>query len=275
MFIVGHEVGGTEEVPEISFDVVGSTGNLYKTTIKQDPYCDCPDGAKGNQCKHICYGESMYPQFRIRQLLFNQSLSLCRTALLCLISCSILLLMASEVLVHALKAPAHLQYQLAFLSSVRSNGYCQSSMTHARWPRTQLTYSLTQELCEILRGSSLSLTRPAPSAEENNGNRKPVDGDCPICFQEMIEATEKIVWCKAACGNNLHKQCFDQWAAASRTSSSAGIRCVYCRSSWKSDAADINVQSIRKNNANTGPEGYVNMASEFGLSTERGMGPSL
>lgn len=57
MFIVGHEIGGTEEVPEISFDVVGSTGNLYKTTIKQDPYCDCPDGAKGNQCKHICYGE--------------------------------------------------------------------------------------------------------------------------------------------------------------------------------------------------------------------------
>ncbi|CAI7629576.1 unnamed protein product [Penicillium pancosmium] len=156
--------------------------------------------------------------------------------------------MASEALVHALKAPPHLQYQLAFLSS---------------------------ELCEILRGSSLNLTRPAPSADENNGNRKPVDGDCPICFQEMIEATEKIVWCKAACGNNLHKQCFDQWAAASRTSSAAGIRCVYCRSPWKSDAADINIQSIRKNNANVGPEGYVNMASEFGLSTERGTGPSL
>jgi hypothetical protein len=76
-------------------------------------------------------------------------------------------------------------------------------------------------------GSPLSLTRPAPSVEENDGNRRPVDGDCPICFQEMIEATEKIVWCKSACGNNLHKQCFDQWAAASRTSSGAGIRCVY------------------------------------------------
>lgn len=65
MFIVGHEVGGTEEVPEVSFDVVGSTGNLYKTTIKQNPYCDCPDGAKGNQCKHICYGEYIYTLLHI------------------------------------------------------------------------------------------------------------------------------------------------------------------------------------------------------------------
>ncbi|KAJ5763947.1 hypothetical protein N7533_002628 [Penicillium manginii] len=207
MFIIGHEVGGTEEVPEVSFDVVGSTGNLYKTTIKRDPYCDCPDGAKGNQCKHICY-----------------------------------------VLVHALKAPLHLQYQLAFLSS---------------------------ELCEIMGGSSLSLTRPAPSVEENDGNRKPIDGDCPICFQEMIEAIEKIVWCKSACGNNLHKQCFDQWAAASRTSSGAGIRCVYCRAPWKNDTANMDAQSLRKNTANIGPEGYFNLASEFDLSPKRGTGPSL
>jgi hypothetical protein len=114
MFIIGHEVGGTEEVPEVSFDIVGSTGNLYKTTIKRDPYCDCPDGAKGNQCKHICYGKystrtlvlgSHYP---INHYHYSKR------------SRSLPLLIITEVLVHALKAPLHLQYQLAFLSSVRS-----------------------------------------------------------------------------------------------------------------------------------------------------------
>lgn len=58
MFVIGHTVGGTEEIPEISFDIAGSTGNLYKTVIGKEPACDCPDGAKGNQCKHICYGKT-------------------------------------------------------------------------------------------------------------------------------------------------------------------------------------------------------------------------
>jgi len=57
MFVVGHTVGGTEECPEITFDIVGSTGNIYKVVIGKEPFCDCPDGAKGNQCKHIVYGE--------------------------------------------------------------------------------------------------------------------------------------------------------------------------------------------------------------------------
>lgn len=107
MFIVGHEVAGSEKALEISFDIVGSTGNLYKTVIRKEPTCDCPDGAKRNQCKHICYGKtarknphsspSPPPQLTIH-ILF--------------------LLMTHQVLLHALKAPSHLQYQLAFLSSV-------------------------------------------------------------------------------------------------------------------------------------------------------------
>lgn len=54
--MVGHHVGGSKECPEISFDMVGSTGNIYKVVIGKVPTCDCPDGLRGNQCKHICYG---------------------------------------------------------------------------------------------------------------------------------------------------------------------------------------------------------------------------
>ena len=61
------------------------------------------------------------------------------------------------------------------------------------------------------------------NAEDNDGKRKPVEGDCPVCFMEF-EPKEDIVWCKAVCGNNIHKKCFEQWAA---TTSNKGVRCVY------------------------------------------------
>ncbi|POY74544.1 hypothetical protein BMF94_2305 [Rhodotorula taiwanensis] len=37
------------------FSVLGSTGNLYTVKIQNLPSCDCPDGAKGNHCKHLLF----------------------------------------------------------------------------------------------------------------------------------------------------------------------------------------------------------------------------
>ncbi|TNY18326.1 hypothetical protein DMC30DRAFT_418930 [Rhodotorula diobovata] len=34
------------------YKVLGSTGNLYTVRIDKVPTCDCPDGLKGNKCKH-------------------------------------------------------------------------------------------------------------------------------------------------------------------------------------------------------------------------------
>lgn len=56
MFVVGQTVTGTDENPELEFDIVGSTGNIYRTVIRKEPTCSCPDARNGNQCKHICYG---------------------------------------------------------------------------------------------------------------------------------------------------------------------------------------------------------------------------
>ena len=62
MFVVGHNVVWADEntefpYPQMTFDMVGTTGNMYKTTIGKVPSCDCPDATKrGTLCKHICYG---------------------------------------------------------------------------------------------------------------------------------------------------------------------------------------------------------------------------
>ena len=155
MFVIDRTRAGTDESPEETIDMAGTTGNIYSITISKVPSCTCPDSRNGNQCKHIVY-----------------------------------------VLHNVLKAPEHLQYQLAFLSS---------------------------ELREIFAAapapaSSSSASSDAPS------NRKEISGDCPICFTEFEPETDEIVWCKAACGNNIHQTCFEQWA---KSQAGKEIRCVY------------------------------------------------
>ncbi|KAG0156792.1 hypothetical protein PDIDSM_3973 [Penicillium digitatum] len=38
-----HNVDETANIPKMTFEVVGSTGNIYKTSIGNVPTCDCPD----------------------------------------------------------------------------------------------------------------------------------------------------------------------------------------------------------------------------------------
>ncbi|KAJ5907903.1 hypothetical protein N7495_000585 [Penicillium taxi] len=225
MFVVAHQVqiqsqasadeNANQGVPEFYFTMVGTTGNIYKVTIGKVPTCDCPDGEKGNQCKHICY-----------------------------------------VLVNCLKAPQHLQYQLAFLSSELRQIY----QVYDRSPLRQAQTALEND-----DGSHNDTEDDICKAAEEN--HKPADGDCPICFMEF-KPNEKLVWCKASCGNNVHKVCFDQWAATTRKS---GVRCVYCRADWEVDAAHIPDIKTLQNEGPTNEEGYRNVASAFGLSGQRGM----
>ncbi|PGH20829.1 hypothetical protein AJ80_03456 [Polytolypa hystricis UAMH7299] len=196
MYVLKRTRGGTDEEPEETVGIVGTTGNIYQVVISKQPSCTCPDARKGNQCKHVVY-----------------------------------------VLYNVLKVAEHLQYQLAFLSS---------------------------ELREIFQNAPISPIDSASTENESAGKRKPIDGDCPICFMELDAASDDIVWCHAACGNNVHKGCFQQWAASSRAS--GGVRCVYCRTPWKEDCSRMDTL-LETGIVNE--EGYINVAESFGLSGER------
>ena len=104
---------------------------------------------------------------------------------------------------------------------------------------------------------------------DGSRNRKPVEGDCPICFCDMeSEGREAIVWCRAACGQNIHKKCFEMWAKTKRQQGRAAqVTCPYCRSVWEGDK-DL-VKKIEKTGARNG-EGYVNVADQVGVSQVRG-----
>ena len=141
-------------------------------------------------------------------------------------------------MVNILKAPPHLAYQLALLTTELSEIFANAPITKKP-------------------GDSLS---PVTGTD---GVRKPVEGDCPVCVMEF-EDGEDIVWCRAACGQNIHRSCFEQW----QRSKPGAVRCVYCRSVWKGD--DKVIGKIPKN-GNVNHEGYVNVAGELGISQERDM----
>lgn len=130
---------------------------------------------------------------------------------------------------------------------------------------------LSSELREIFARA------PNPAAEDRDGcedktdkNRKAAEGDCPICFEEMESGPgkEALVWCKAACGQNIHKQCFDMWATTKRQSGTGKVTCPYCRSDWEVvDGDAVDVANIKRGMPTK--EGYVNVADQLGISKQR------
>jgi hypothetical protein len=140
------------------------------------------------------------------------------------------------VMSRILRAPPDLEYQLALTSS---------------------------ELKDIFANAP-PLPSETASSNAQNGNRKPVEGECPICCCDFEpSSSETIVYCKAACGNNIHKDCFSQWAA---TKTGQTITCPFCRSPWQGD--EIQLKEVAKGGRKNA-EGYVNVASQLGLSGRR------
>ncbi len=146
--------------------------------------------------------------------------------------------------------------------------YVLARVLRARYDLVYQLALLRGELREVLAGAPLS-----SSAGGSDGRRKPVDGDCPICFCEMEvdgRKGEEVVWCRAACGQNVHRGCFETWAATKRRQQADGggeVTCPYCRSVWEGD--EEMVMKVRRDGERNA-EGYVNVADQLGISGQRG-----
>jgi len=144
------------------------------------------------------------------------------------------------VLSRVLRAPAHLEYQLAFTSA---------------------------ELKEIFaRAPPLPCETVEEGKEDDECKRKPLEGECPICVCDFEpESGEAVVYCRTACGNNVHRACFEQWAATKKREGEA-VTCPFCRALWQGEGKFVG--GIPRTGL-VNEEGYVNVAAQLGLSGRR------
>lgn len=193
MVIFGHRIGGTEEVPKISFDVVGSTGNIYKVIVARVPRCDCPSyRMRKVPCKHMGFGE--FHVISSCNAHYNPSE-------LTIIS-RYATLTGSQVLKEAMVAPEKLVYQQALLPSVST---CRPHLSATLFRLS--AYPIFQELREMLDKSPLNRiidsTTSVPTDE-----RRSIAGECLICSKE-VDPSQVIMWCRV-CGNNFHQHCVEK-----------------------------------------------------------------
>lgn len=121
---------------------------------------------------------------------------------------------------------------------------------------------LTSELEEIDAGAPTIPTESVAAVEEDlDGRRKPMEDDCPICCM-AFEDDEEVTWCRAACGNNVHKGCFDQWARMKQK-----VTCPFCRTEWQYGDAKGKSQTASMGNikmpTQRGRDGYSNVADQL------------
>ena len=225
----------------VNFQVLGSTGNLYTVTISNLTDCTCPDSARGNLCKHRLFVMLKVLRRRTSDPLVWQAA-----------------LLDSELrrLFAAAPQPGSVGAALAS-ASVRA---AVMAATGAQ---------------DCIGGADPAPSAPAASGGGGGGGaegevssagiaRKGVnEGDCcPICFEDMEPGTEdQLVWCKGACGQNLHVACMKQWTTAKRRAG-APVTCVYCRAAWLEDTPAAGTGS-------SSAGGYLNFADGTGQRRDR------
>ena len=82
--------------------------------------------------------------------------------------------------------------------------------------------------------------------------RRPLIEPCCVCM-ETLESEQDAVWCRAQCGQNIHRSCFEEWrdqrlgtydnhpdrrnevldVRVHKRLRMKSVRCVFCRSAWK------------------------------------------
>lgn len=162
------------------------------------------------------------------------------------------------VMLKVLRIPStsELVYQAALISDELRSMFLQAPN-----PTALANATVVQQYQAIKNGQDPNAVANAVNASGAKDVRRAIEGDCPICFDELREADRgNIEFCRT-CGNNVHLECFNNWK---RSKNFAKITCVYCRSVWHTEGKDGDADGVAK-----ASEGYVNLGAAANMPSAR------
>lgn len=114
---------------------------------------------------------------------------------------------------------------------------------------------------------------PGPAAAAAPTQQRPIEGDCPICCEEMAPGGEAVVFC-ATCFNNLHQDCFGRWRAQ-KLGAQQPVTCVYCRAPWMDlGSPGAGPAAVGATTVNVMGRAYLNLAQHSAALVQGGV-PTL
>ena len=183
-----NEISDTEK----TFEIQGSTGNVYTVKINNELSCNCPDYIiRRNRCKHIYF-----------------------------------------VLIRILKCENTEEdyFEDDDLIEMFNNMPKITKLLMAKKKDIKKYNEFKNESKEKKKKKKKKKEKEKEENEEENENviqQKEIDkdDDCPICLEKLLN-DEEIVYCKYSCGKSIHKICMNKWINIK------GPICVYCRGDW-------------------------------------------
>src|SRR5437016_13385833 len=171
---------------EFSYEVLGSTGSVYKVVLSVNPSCNCPDFLKrSKRCKHILFILHRYLGLpKVHKLLFQEVFSL-------------------EELHSVIKFKNNNSENKTNNDNNDNNNSNNNSNNNNHTNIIAPTY-IQQKYLALKRSEEQVLN--IENVQEAIAQKTiTVEDDCCICFESLLENSEVLVWCKNQCGNSLHK----------------------------------------------------------------------
>jgi hypothetical protein len=84
-------------------------------------------------------------------------------------------------------------------------------------------------------------------------NRKPIDGECSSCHEDLDREADDVTFCRSGCGQNLHEKCIEQW----KKSRAGPPTCPMCRKFWRVKPEDV-IEVEDDTTARVAVQAYVN-----------------
>lgn len=97
---------------------------------------------------------------------------------------------------------------------------------------TRLAFVFAAAVEEEQEGQAARASSSAP-LPTTRVEQKPLtsESECPVCFEPLLSDPQRdLSFCRAGCGNSIHRTCLDTWKSHQATPT-----CVYCRTRWIDD----------------------------------------